>query len=52
MLGNHPPQNRTLEKRENMLEHSGENDFLDPNAWLQFLEAQEERLRDFQSKGY
>lgn len=52
MLGNHPPQNRTLEKRENMLEPSGGNDFLDPDAWLQFLEAQEERLRDFQSKGY
>lgn len=52
MLGNHPPQNRTLEKRENMLEYPGENDFLDPNAWLQFLEAQEERLRDFQSKEY
>lgn len=52
MLGNHPPQNRTLEKRENMLEHPGENGFLDPDAWLQFLEAQEERLRDFQSKGY
>lgn len=52
MLGNHPPQNRTLEKRENMLEHPGENDFLDSDAWLQFLEAQEERLRDFQSKGY
>ena len=52
MLGNHPPQNRTLEKRQWMLDHPGENDFLDPDAWLQFLEAQEERLRDFQSKDY
>ena len=35
-----------------MLTYPGENDFLDPDAWLQFLEAQEERLRDFQSKDY
>ena len=52
MLGNHPAQNRTLEKRQWMLEHPGENDFLDPDAWLQFLEAQEERLRAFQLKDY
>jgi len=52
MLGNHPPQNRTLEKRQWMLDHPGENDFLDPNAWPEFLKAQEERLRDFEAKDY
>jgi metallo-beta-lactamase class B len=52
MLGNHPAQNRTLEKRQWMLDHPGENDFLDPQAWPQFLEAQEERLRAFQLKDY
>ena len=52
MLGNHPPQNRTLEKRQCMLDYPGENDFVNPAAWLQFLEAQEDRLQGFRSKDY
>ncbi len=52
MLGNHPAQNRTLEKRQWMLEHPGENPFLDSDAWLQFLDAQELRRQDFEAKGY
>ena len=51
MLGNHPAQNRTLEKRAYMLE-TGENPFLDSDAWLQFLTALEERRQDFEEKGY
>ena len=51
MLGNHPAQNRTLEKRAYMLE-TGENPFLDSDAWLQFLTALEERRQDFEDKGY
>lgn len=51
MLGNHPAQNRTLEKRAVMLE-TGENPFLDSGAWLQFLTALEERRQDFEDKGY
>ena len=52
MLGNHPAQNRTLEKRQWMLDHPGENDFLDPTAWPEFLAAQLTRLDDFDAKGY
>ena len=52
MLGNHPSQNRTLEKRQWMLDHPGENDFLDPSAWPEFLAAQLTRLDDFDAKGY
>lgn len=51
MLGNHPAQNRTLEKRAYMLE-TGENPFLDSGAWLQFLDALEDRRQDFEEKGY
>ena len=51
MLGNHPAQNRTLEKRAVMLE-TGENPFLDSSAWQQFLDALEERRQDFENKGY
>ena len=52
MLGNHPAQNRTLEKRQHMLDYPEENDFLDPTAWPDFLQAQEERLADFTAKDY
>lgn len=52
MLGNHPAQNRTLEKRRWMLEHPGENPFLDSEAWVQFLTALEARRQDFENKGY
>ena len=52
MLGNHPAQNRTLEKRQWMIDHPGDNHFIDPSAWLQFLDAQEIRRQDFEAKGY
>lgn len=52
MLGNHPAQNRTLEKRQWMLDHPGGNDFIDPTAWPEFLKAQEQRRQDFEAKGY
>lgn len=37
MIGNHPPQNCTLEKRQWMIDHPGENPFIDPDAWHYFL---------------
>ena len=37
MLGNHPNQNCTLEKRQWMIDHPGENPFIDPDAWHYFL---------------
>lgn len=51
-LGNHPAQNRTLEKRALMLEEPGCNPFLDSGAWQEFLTALEERRQDFEAKGY
>ena len=37
-LGNHPSQNKTLEKRQKMLENSGApNPFIDPAEWQVFL---------------
>ena len=32
-LGNHPVDNQTIEKRQYMLEHPGENPFIDPDAF-------------------
>jgi len=52
MLGNHPAQNRTLEKRQWMIDHPGENHFIDSTAWQKFLTAQEARRQDFEQKGY
>ena len=37
MLGNHPNQNCTLEKRQWMIDHPGENPFIDETAWHYFL---------------
>ena len=51
MLGNHPSQNRTLEKRRNMLEHPGENDFLDSTAWQQFFTAYIRLVEEFLALG-
>lgn len=36
-LGNHPGNNKTLQKREQMLQDGG-NPFIDPHSWQQFLE--------------
>ena len=35
-LGNHPGNNRTLEKREQQLKEGG-NPFIDPDGWREFL---------------
>lgn len=51
-LGNHPSQNCTLEKRQWMLEHPGENPFVDPNGWHAFLRTLEEKRREFETLGY
>lgn len=51
-LGNHPPQNCTLEKRQWMLEHPGENPFVDDTAWQFMLDRVEEQLDDILKKGY
>ncbi len=51
-LGNHPNHNCTLEKRQYMLEHPGENPFINRAGWQIFLDALEARRADFQSLGY
>lgn len=51
-LGNHPNQNCTLEKRQWMLDHPGENPFLDPESWPTFLAALEENRKQFEALGY
>ena len=51
-LGNHPAQNCTLEKRQWMLDHPGENPFLNPDTWSIFLNILEERRQEFEDLGY
>ncbi len=52
VIGNHPNQNCTIEKREYMLKHPGKNPFINPEAWHIFLGSLEERRVDFESLGY
>lgn len=51
-LGNHPYHNCTLEKRQYMIEHEGENPFINKDGWKIFLEALEKRRADFVRLGY
>lgn len=43
-LGNHPNNNRTMEKRAYMLEHPGENPFIDPTEWRAYLDDRKAAL--------
>ena len=53
VLGNHPSQNGTLEKRAKMIENpNGENPFISPTEWREFLDTVKERLRVFVDMGY
>ena len=51
-IGNHPYHNCTLEKRQYMLEHEGENPFINREGWQIFLRALEDRRTDFMRLGY
>jgi len=51
-LGNHPPQNATLEKREWMISHPGENPFLDPTCWQAQLSVLKENCEAAVRLGY
>ena len=51
-LGNHPGHNCTLEKRQYMLDHPGENPFINPKGWQIFLQALEARRADFEARDY
>lgn len=43
-LGNHPGNNKTLEKRQAQIENGG-NPFIDENSWGDFLNSLEKRVR-------
>ena len=52
MLGNHPGQNCTLEKRQYALENPGSNPFINPHAWRIFLTELEAGRKEFEDMGY
>ncbi len=47
VLGNHPNQNHTLEKRKQMIEHPGCNPFIDPEEWENFLDTTHAMVTEF-----
>lgn len=51
LLGNHPGQNCTLEKREWMLAHPEQNPFINPQAWHIFLSELEKKRQEFDAAG-
>ncbi len=51
-LGNHPPQNCTVEKRQWMVEHPGKNPFIDPTTWQIQLQALKENCQRAVELGY
>lgn len=51
VLGNHPRQNETLEKRKKMIENPGTNPFLDPGEWTRFVDTLTEEFRAFMESG-
>jgi alpha/beta superfamily hydrolase len=52
VLGNHPFQNNTLGKRQQMIEKSQTNPFIDPDEWRSFLLELDDQVRDFIEQGY
>jgi len=52
VLGNHPSQNGTIEKRQYMLDNPGTNPFIDPLEWDDFLTQLSALYQDFIQKGY
>ena len=51
VLGNHPRQNETLQKRERMLQNPDENPFIDPGEWRTFCTTLSETFREFMVNG-
>lgn len=52
VLGNHPAQNRTIRKREEMLENPGRNPFIDSDEWIEFCDEVTEGFREFVKMGF
>lgn len=51
VLGNHPRQNETLQKREMMLAGAPSNPFVDPEEWKRFVDQMSEKFRQFMEAG-
>ena len=51
-LGNHPPQNATVQKRQWMLQNPGSNPFIDPATWQIQLSALKENCEKAIALGY
>lgn len=51
VLGNHPHQNETLKKREEMLAHPEKNPFIDPAEWQSFCDTMTDSFRQFMAMG-
>ncbi|MBO5755315.1 MAG: MBL fold metallo-hydrolase [Clostridia bacterium] len=51
-IGNHPANNKTVERYAYRKEHPSENPFLDASVWEENLRVLEIRLQDFLSKNY
>ena len=51
-LGNHPPQNATLQKRQWMLQNPGSNPFIDPTTWQIQLATLKENCEKAIALGY
>ncbi|MBQ7624974.1 MAG: MBL fold metallo-hydrolase [Clostridia bacterium] len=52
MIGNHPGNNRTMEKLDYMKKHPGENPFIDKETWPLFLGELIKNTRMFEKKGF
>lgn len=51
-IGNHPANNKTVERYYYMSEHPQENPFIDPTLWHEQLDVMQVKLDDFISKKY
>ncbi len=51
-IGNHPSNNKTLERYNYMCEHPLENPFVDSSVWQEQLDVMEKGLQEFIEKNY
>ena len=52
VIGNHPSQNCTVEKREWWIDHPENNPFINKNAWHEFLDGLEAKRKSFIEEGF
>lgn len=51
-IGNHPSNNKTIQRYNYMLEHPNENPFVDASVWVEQLDVMQAKLDDFIAKNY